>query len=361
MRKIDKLSGLIGIGLLLLSACSKDPVIEPEEPIQSVDGVYVLNEGGFTQNNASISYYDFVSATFTSNAFLAANASGDALGDVANDAVIYGSKMYVVVNNSNKVEVLDAQTLQRKSGGIVRINQPRFLVCTEGKVFVSSYDDHVYVLDTVAYQIEQKIAVGRDPEMMVALNDKIYVANSGGVSEVYDNRIFIIDAKTYEVNGTIAVADNLTGLYAGVNNTLYAKSLDVYDAGWNVIAPAKFMVVDIASRQVSKTFDFQVEQFAAKDGVAYIYSSDYADEPRVIALDMTSNDVENENALNLTGVSDFVYSIGIDPSNGEIWLGDAVSYGSTGKVFHYANDGQQVKQSFNTGYYPKKFVFKNAN
>lgn len=357
MRKTDKLNRLLLLScLLVFAACSDDPEIVPEEPIQVVDGIYVLNEGGFNQNNASISYYDFVSNTFTANAFLAANASGDALGDVANDAVIYGSKMYVVVNNSNKVEVLDANTLERKSDGIVDINQPRFLVCTEGKVLVSSYDDNVYVLDTADYHIERKIPVGRDPEMMVALNDKIYVANSGGVSEMRDNRIFIIDAQTYAVEGTIIVADNLTGLYAGINNTLYATSMDVYDANWTtILTPAKFMSVDIANRQVSKTFDFQVQQFTSLDGVAYIYSSDYADEPRLMSIDMSTNAIINENITNVAGVG-YIYAFGINPSNGDIWVGDSGT-GGLGKVLQYSNDGQ-FKQSFDVGYFPKKFVFK---
>src|SRR5690554_7712108 len=78
-----------------LASCSKDKPFTPEEQLDPISGVYVLNEGDFRANNASLSYIDFVTGNITLDIYGTANSSDPtkpkALGDVANDMGIYGS------------------------------------------------------------------------------------------------------------------------------------------------------------------------------------------------------------------------------------------------------------------------------
>ena len=85
-----------------------EPTPEPQ-PDAYAKGLYILNEGLFQMNNSTLSYYDFSTGEFTENIFLDVNHRG--LGDVGNDLEHYGSKLYIVVNNSNIVEVVDAKLL----------------------------------------------------------------------------------------------------------------------------------------------------------------------------------------------------------------------------------------------------------
>lgn len=70
--------------------------------------MYILSEGLFNQNNSSLARYSFNQQKRTSNYFSANNQRG--LGDTANDMAIYGNKIYIVVNVSSTVEVMDFTT-----------------------------------------------------------------------------------------------------------------------------------------------------------------------------------------------------------------------------------------------------------
>ena len=70
--------------------------------------MYILSEGLFNQNNSSLARYSFNRQRCTNNYFSANNQRG--LGDTANDIAIYGNKIYVVVNVSSTVEVIDFPT-----------------------------------------------------------------------------------------------------------------------------------------------------------------------------------------------------------------------------------------------------------
>src|SRR5690554_6625207 len=111
-----KNSRLVAFGLLsiFLVSCSKDNSLTPEEQPDPVSGVYVLNEGDFQANNASLSYIDFLTNKVTVDIYGPANSSDPskplALGAVGSDLGIYGSLLYVVLNESNKVEILNASS-----------------------------------------------------------------------------------------------------------------------------------------------------------------------------------------------------------------------------------------------------------
>ena len=99
-----KINVLLMILLPLLGASCNRPGPEPEpqpQPDAYAKGLFILNEGLFQMNNSTLSYYDFTTGEFTENIFLDVNHRG--LGDVGNDLQQYGSKLYIVVNNSNIV------------------------------------------------------------------------------------------------------------------------------------------------------------------------------------------------------------------------------------------------------------------
>jgi hypothetical protein len=112
---------LVGLLLCLLPACREDvEVFEPETVVVSVpeytsiQGFYLLNEGNMGSNKSTLDYYDYETGEYHRNIFSAANPSVvKELGDVGNDVKIYGSKLYAVINCSNKIEVMDAQTAKR--------------------------------------------------------------------------------------------------------------------------------------------------------------------------------------------------------------------------------------------------------
>lgn len=105
--------------------------------------MYILSEGLFNQNNSSLARYSFNRQRCTNNYFSANNQRG--LGDTANDIAIYGNKIYVVVNVSSTVEVIDFPTGKSiRQISMLRDNgssrQPRAIAFDKDKAYICSYD-----------------------------------------------------------------------------------------------------------------------------------------------------------------------------------------------------------------------------
>src|ERR1700743_271017 len=109
----------IGLLVLAIAGCRKNPSPTPENqqgiipanPAAEPKGFYLLNEGNLGSNKASLDYMDYTKGSYTLNGYNQDNPSvTKGLGDVGNDVGVYGSKVYIVVNNSNKVEVIDKTT-----------------------------------------------------------------------------------------------------------------------------------------------------------------------------------------------------------------------------------------------------------
>ncbi|MFU8861817.1 MAG: DUF5074 domain-containing protein [Cyclonatronaceae bacterium] len=175
---------------------------------KSLDGIYVINEGAFLQGNASVTRYDATSGSITQNAFFTKN--GRPLGDVANSATIIGDYLYIVVNNSHTVEVVNVNDL----ASVARIEiddtnggSPRQLLqINENRAFVTNlFDNTISVIDLAANTVTNTFPVTGYPEGMVLAGNKVFVALSGLGG---GNSVAVVDPVAMEVVNTIGVGDN---------------------------------------------------------------------------------------------------------------------------------------------------------
>lgn len=190
------------IGILIgcaFSSCRKIEIVVPSEyelvsdgihPEANPQGMYLVNEGNMGSNKCTLDYLDYVNGYYIRNLYSERNPNVvKELGDVGNDIQIYGSKLYVVVNCSHKVEVLDARTCER----ITQIDIPncRYIRFYRGNAYVTSYvgpvqidpnapQGAVYRVDTTSLKIDAKVIVGYQPDELEILGEYIYVVNSGG-------------------------------------------------------------------------------------------------------------------------------------------------------------------------------------
>ena len=150
--KKRRLLGLIGlIGLIVLSSCREEHLIVYAEETDTgketvagsdIVGMYVLNEGNMGSNKCTIDYLDLSgnnpTVHYWRNIYAERNPSVvKELGDVGNDIKIYGSRMWMVINCSDKVEVVRADNCQRI--GQVNIPNCRNVVFHDRYAYVSSY------------------------------------------------------------------------------------------------------------------------------------------------------------------------------------------------------------------------------
>ncbi|TAF44777.1 MAG: YncE family protein [Sphingobacteriales bacterium] len=346
-------------------SCKKnnDAILPDIAPVRK--GIFVLNEGIFDNNNSTLSYYDYDAKTLTSDIFKQEN--NRSLGDTGNDAQIYGSKMYIVVNGSSTLEILNAKTtksikqLDFKTTAGVKM-EPRFIIFNNDKAFISSYDGTVAVLDTATLTIEKYITVGRSPEQMAVANGKLYVANSGGKDYPnYDNTVSVIDLKTLTEIKKITVTLNPNGVAADQYGDVYIKSIGNYDD----VSPT-LTIIDSKTDAVKTTFtNFNGGKMIIAGDFAFftIAGSPKTKDTPAISGNLKVFNVKTETVEKEKFISDdtFItspYGVNVDNLTGEVFITDAKNYASRGEVFCFDKDGKK-KYALTTGISPNGVIFIN--
>jgi YVTN family beta-propeller protein len=182
-------------------------------------GVLIINEGGFQASNSSLSFYDRSTKTIENDIFRTVNSR--TLGDILQSVTVVGSKAFIIVNNSNKIEIADANTMKSLAPQI-DLKQPRYAAFANGKLYVTEWinfsvqQGQVSVIDVNTYKVLKTIAVGKLPEQIfVANNGKLYITNSGG------NTISVINTAIDAVETSINVLNNPTNILQDANNNIW--------------------------------------------------------------------------------------------------------------------------------------------
>lgn len=175
---------LVGLGVLSFTACSDDDDAPEIKTVTASDGAFVVNAGNTRSAiDGSLTYFDYNTSSASQSVFK--NANGRSLGVTANDGVVYGSKVYLVVDGENTVEVFDKKTFrsikQIKTTallGTAEGTSPRHIIAAEGQVFFTTYGGYVAAIDTTNYALSKKWQVGSYPEGLTYYAGNILVANS---------------------------------------------------------------------------------------------------------------------------------------------------------------------------------------
>src|ERR1700744_2632393 len=212
-------------------------------------GLYFLNLG--EEGVSSLSFYNLNTKQIITDQYHTAN--GQALGMDGNDIEIYGSKMYIVVTNSNVVNIVNPQTgkLIKQDSLINPViaqpwygheKQPRNIAFNNGNAYVSCHDGTVVVMDTVTLSIKATIPLPGFfyQEGLAVANNKLYVADAGlGVT----NTVSVIDLATNKEIKRVNLlpdpvslaADNYGNIYVMSSYTDDFQNINVSSGGLTVI------------------------------------------------------------------------------------------------------------------------------
>jgi YVTN family beta-propeller protein len=345
-----------------LVSCRKDEP-QPEQPLTAGRGFYVLNEGIWQQNNASLDYYDYGNGTYRQNVYEEVNPGATLkLGDTGTDLGVCGAKMYAVINASNKVEVMDAATCRRI--GQIAIAGCRYIVFAGGRAYVSAYGSgseaggFVAEIDTATLAVTRQVAVGRQPEEMAVVGDRLYVANSGGYSpEAYERTVSVIRLHSFTREKDIDVAINLHRLKADSNGDLYVTSRGDYAA-----VPPRLFVIDTQTETVKQTFDIPASHLCMTGSTACVIGTTY-DAGWKTVNSYYRIDTQTETLLEGGFLSDnsrqaieTPYGMATDPVSGIVYITDARSNSSPGKLYAFSENGEKLFEHV-TGYFPSCLAF----
>ena len=354
--------------LLLLSACRQDVMIVPMEKSDpggktqqgDIIGMYLLNEGNMGSNKSSLDYLDLSDSTahYYRNIYSQRNPSTVmSLGDVGNDCQIYGSRLWLVINCSNKVEVARADSAIRI--GKVNIPNCRYVTFNDRYAYVSSYVGTVYAssnsplgsvykVDTLTLQKVDSCSVGYQPEEMAIIGNQLYVANSGGyqgmTGQGYESTVSVIDLATMQETSKVEVAPNLHHLKADKYNQLWVTARGDYMSEASSIwwlAPD-----ENGQMKVGGHIDQAVSDLCIVGDSLYFYGSQWSEVSMSNTITYGIINVKTHQVVS-TSLSSapeiskirMPYGIIVNPIHRDFYLMDAKNYVSSGELLHFLPDG----------------------
>lgn len=335
---------LIFILPALFTSCKKEPdPVVPATPNYS-GGVFITCEGVFMNGNAALSFYSFGTDEVNADVFSAVNSSP--LGDICQSMYLQNGKAYVVVNNSGKVEVIDADHYNRIAT-ISGLQSPRyFLPVDASHAFVTDlFANAVSVIDLQTNTIAYQIPLNGWTEELANVNGKIYVTNESS------NYVYLIDPAGTQVSDSISLSYGSNSLRTDANGKVWV--LCGGDAFSSV--PGALHRINPVTRTVEASFPFPAGQSPWKlrmnpagDTLYYLNSDVYR---------MSINDSSLPSTAFITAGSSSFYGLDIDPNTNVIYLADAIDFSQNGIVSRYRPDGTLVNQ-FHVGIAPGGFGFK---
>lgn len=327
------------LAALFITACS-----DTEEPTEidlprEAKTLLILNEGSWGQNNSTLARYDLETGDLDPDYFRSVNQRG--LGDVGNDMIQYGTKIYIAVNGSSTIEVVEAATgksirqipMETESG---QAKQPRRVAAYDGKIYVTSFDDTVTRIDTASLVIDGSVTVGQDPEGIAVKGGKIYVANSGGLNWAngYDNTLSVIDVITFTEEKKIEVGTNPGTVHADSQGDVYVAVTGNYA---NI--PGALKRIDAATGEVTTVEGIEAPgKFVIFDNRAYIISGPAGEANRVIVYDCLNEKIITENFFTDGSEIQIMYNISVDALSGDLFITET-DYITPGKLHCFDKNG----------------------
>ncbi len=336
--------------ILTLLSCSKEEtgpqcISCNESSITTTNNtdVVIVNEGNFGPGSGTITVYNNLSQTVSQSVFQQNN--GFSLGNVAQSITQYGDKGYIVVNNSNKVEVVDINNFNT-IGTITGFNSPRYLLpINNSKAYVTDlYSNSIQIVDLSNNSITGSIPLSGWTEELLLYNDTVYVC------DMTNDNILIIDPATNLLIDSVKVAEQPNSIVKDKNNQLWV----LCDGGFNQTNP-ELIKFNPQTRSIETTFVFpgitespnRLNINSAGDQLYYINSDVYT---------MNINDVSLPTVPFINSSSNTYYGLGVDPINEDVYVSDAKDFVQNGTVFRYSSTGSLVHQ-FNSGIIPGNFLF----
>ncbi len=355
---------LLGATLTGFSSCNDDENNDPDIPVVEFNGAYILNAGKYGGNYGALTYYDFGSKK-VSNVFESANGIG--LGDTGQDLIIYGSKTYVAVYGSGLIYVLDnnnkiLSTIKNYAASPLEKLQPRALESYKGKVYVTLVDGYLARIDTTTLAIDKRIAVGPNPEAVKAVNNKLYVANSGGFIANYqfNNTVSIVDPEL-TTKKDITVAVNPCELKLDKYNNLYLVSRGNYGYATPSI-PNTLQQINTSTDVVTKLDEGRSFSVFPEGDKLYMLKKEY-DANYNPSSSFTYYDIVNKKVIEQSFITDGTVIKDIsfmksEPATGDVYI-MAANGTNNGDGYIFSSEGK-LKSKFDTGAaYPIGIWFVN--
>ncbi len=346
--------------LFAFAACdSSDPAV------RIVSGIYVGNQGNFSDNNGSVSVYD--PTTGQTDADAVPN-----LGGLVQNMLIDDERAFVLLNfddsfstGRGRIDIVDLTTNQRTAQ--IDINTPRSAVLDGNTFWVTNlYAMTVTPVDLSNNTLGTPIEVGFNPEGLALSNGNLFVANSGFGS---GTTVSMIDLASGSVSNTLDVGcDGPRGLMADDDDEIW-----IFCTGQTLYDPVTFevigqtngaaVVLDGATGSEIARMEMDAQHGGGAIGQDAILVSGRNEVWAVKGAELLRYDTRTnglvESITPRIPAGHFIGAVGYNDVNDQLLIGSLADYASAGTVTIADRTGEEI-ESFTAGIAPSTLVVREG-
>ncbi|MBN8571910.1 MAG: YncE family protein [Ignavibacteria bacterium] len=342
---------LLTASLIFIQGCYRDEILTPANPSNQPHkfGVYVLSEGRGLADQSALSFLSFYNDDFSYNITFPTY-----LGLYPDGIINYNSTTLFVTergsaNGPGKIYKIDTNGIILASNSI-GLN-PYSIAGNNGKAYCTNGpDSSVSVVDLNSLSEIKRIKVGLYPQEILALNNRIFVANTRVPGGSTDSTVSVINAITDQQTDKI-------------NINISPSSLAVSKDGFLLVGTSGNggMIYKINSNTFQKVDSFFVNSFTVND-INVDYNTNYvyfiSNNNSIVQLDVSSKAFTTIITSTVANPLTFVNGYAFDVKNRKHYLADAKDFTRNGYLYKY-NSAARIETGYQTGIAPRRILIRN--
>lgn len=333
--KFNKLLQIIfGFVLFFSISCTS----EYEETITEIsyqNGYFITNEGNYGQPNAEVSFIT-KDLNLLQNDVYKANNNNENLGDVLQTMAVSGDKAFLLLNNSNKIQVVNRYTFKKLGTITSEINQPRYMAVANNMLYVSNDQylgaKYVSVYKTSDLSFVKKIPFSDTAERVVSAGENIFVQNA---TYGFGNTLTKINTTTNEIDGTpISVPNGNINKTIAYNNNVYVIAEGTVNSYLYEISPAGTITKNITLTNIPNATNLQI------DGGKFFFSSTN----KIYSMDLNATAAPTAPIITAVDGGQYYTLYGFNVMDGRIFTSDVKGFSQASEMNVYTTSGTLIKK-----------------
>lgn len=337
--KLNKILPLLFAFTLLLGimSCSSDN--DDEQETFYGNGFLIANEGTFGKPEGDVT---FVSADLNlkqDNVF-SLNNGGAKLGDVLQMVAFNGENAYLLLNNSNKIQIANRYNFKANGEITAELNAPRYMAFANNNIYVTN-DKYLGAKYVSIYKASdrsfiKKITFTDAAERIVEAGNNIFVQNA---SFGFGNKITYINTSTNDVQSTITLpAGNINKIISS-NQNVYAIAAGTADSYIYQISSTGSITKTTTLTGIANATNLEIA-----NGKFYFTSG-----KDVYKMDMSAATAPTSPLFTVANSVDAYSALyGFSVINDKIFTSDSNGFTQASKIVVYNTSGAIIR-SFTTG------------
>jgi hypothetical protein len=339
----------------LFTGCDNDGgEVIPEPPYSPYlnNGLFVLNEGNFGGGGGSLSFLNLDSLTLSNDIFYSKNQRP--LGDVPLSLMLLDSTVWIVVNNSGRIEVAQRQNLASVAT-VAGMTSPRHMLpLPDGRAYVSDFASPlIHIIDMNSYSLVGSVSVKQSTEALTLARGRVFAAcwSNYGFEGHNNNMVLVVDPATNLVVDSVMTGKEPQSMVVDKNEKLWV----LCSGGWTGDEFPTLYRINPRSLEAEQIYTFGDINSAPAwlcangnaDSLYFINGGIYA--MSVIAADLPDQPL-------IAPETHLFNSLAVHPKTSEIFVADAIDYQQKGLVLRYRANGTFIAE-YRAGIVPGRMVF----